>query len=85
MLPSHNLRDERDDSDGGMVICHLGDLLESRRMTITRLSELAGVSVVNLSILKNNRAKAIRFSTLQAICLALDCQPGDLLVLAQPK
>jgi len=48
-------------------------------MTLTRLSELVGVSVVNLSVLKNDRARAIRFSTLTAICDALDCQVGDLL------
>ncbi len=51
-----------------------------REMTLARLSELVGVSVVNLSILKNDRARAIRFSTLAAICDALDCEVGDLLV-----
>ncbi|WP_375237671.1 helix-turn-helix domain-containing protein, partial [Microbacterium schleiferi] len=51
-------------------------------MTLTRLSELVGVSVVNLSILKNDRARAIRYSTLSAICHALDCEVGDLLVRA---
>ena len=51
-------------------------------MTLTRLSELVGVSVVNLSILKNDRARAIRYSTLSAICRALDCDIGDLLVRA---
>ena len=51
-------------------------------MTLTRLSEIVGVSIVNLSILKNDRAKAIRFSTLTAICAALDCEIGDLLVTA---
>ena len=53
-------------------------------MTLARLSELVGVSVVNLSILKNDRARAIRFSTLQAICDALDCQVGDLLEIRRP-
>ena len=53
-------------------------------MTLTRLSELVGVSIVNLSILKNDRARAIRYSTLEAICGVLDCSPGDLLVLS-PK
>jgi len=62
-----------------VVTCHLGELLESRGMTITGLSELVGVSVVNLSVLKNNHAKAIRFSTLLAICAALDCEVGELL------
>ena len=61
------------------VACHLGDLLEARRMTLTALADAVGVSLVNLSVMKNNRAKAIRFTTLTAICDVLDCQPGDLL------
>ena len=60
------------------VVCRLDDLLAAREMTLTALSEQIGVTPVNLSILKNNRAKAVRFSTLTAICDALDCQPGDL-------
>ncbi|MDO9063529.1 MAG: helix-turn-helix transcriptional regulator [Microbacterium sp.] len=64
------------------IHCRLDELLEARGMTLTRLSELVGVSIVNLSVLKNDRAKAIRYSTLTAICEALDCQPGDLLVLS---
>ena len=60
----------------------LDELLEERGMTLTRLSELVGVSVVNLSILKNDRARAIRYSTLSAICAALDCEIGELLVRA---
>jgi putative transcriptional regulator len=62
-----------------LITCNLAQLLNQRGMTVTRLSELVGVSVVNLSILKNNHAKAIRFSTLAAICSALDCSVGDLL------
>ncbi len=58
---------------------HLDRLLAERGMTLTELSERVGVTVVNLSILKNGRAKAIRFSTLTALCEVLDCQPGDLL------
>jgi putative transcriptional regulator len=58
---------------------NLDKLLEERGMTLTKLSELVGVSIVNLSILKNGKAKAIRFSTLTRLCEALDCQPGDLL------
>nr|WP_254259700.1 helix-turn-helix domain-containing protein [Leucobacter chinensis] len=54
-------------------------MLEARGMTLTELSELVGVSVVNLSVLKNDRAKAIRFTTLTAICRALNCDVGDLL------
>ncbi|HET6671743.1 MAG TPA: helix-turn-helix domain-containing protein [Agromyces sp.] len=62
------------------IHCRLDQLLDARDMTLTRLSELVGVSVVNLSVLKNNRARAIRFSTLQAICQVLDCEVGELLV-----
>ena len=63
------------------VHCRLDELLERRGMTLRGLSDLVGVSVVNLSVLKNDRARAIRFSTLQAICEALGCEIGDLLVL----
>ncbi|TFC96748.1 MULTISPECIES: helix-turn-helix domain-containing protein [Cryobacterium] len=62
------------------IHCRLDELLEERQMTLTRLSELVGLSIVNLSVLKNDRARAIRFSTLQAICVALDCEVGQLLV-----
>jgi putative transcriptional regulator len=68
---------EPDEETG--IHCRLDELLEARGMTLTRLSELVGVSIVNLSILKNDRAKAIRFSTLTAICAALECEVGDLL------
>ncbi|MBU8865142.1 helix-turn-helix domain-containing protein [Paenarthrobacter aromaticivorans] len=61
------------------IHCKLDELLELRGMTLTELSRRVGVSLVNLSVLKNDRAKAIRFSTLTAICEALDCQVGDLL------
>jgi putative transcriptional regulator len=67
--------------DAHDVHCRLDELLAARGMTLTRLAEVVGVSVVNLSVLKNDRARAIRFSTLQAICRALDCEIGDLLVL----
>lgn len=60
------------------VRCHLGDILAQRGMTLTELSERVGISTVNLSILKNGRAKAVRFSTLTALCDALACTPGDL-------
>lgn len=69
----------RDDAPSG-IHCGLDGLLAERGMTLTRLSELVGVSVVNLSVLKNDRARAIRFSTLTALCEALDCEVGDLLV-----
>lgn len=57
----------------------LDDLLHDRRMTLTQLSERAGITIVNLSILKTGKARAIRFSTLEAVCSALNCQPGDIL------
>jgi putative transcriptional regulator len=57
----------------------LDDLLYARRMTLTELSEKVDITLANLSILKTGKARAIRFSTLDAICKALDCQPGDLL------
>jgi putative transcriptional regulator len=61
------------------IAIHLDRLLEQRGMTLTQLAEQVDVTIVNLSILKNGRARAIRFSTLTALCEALDCQPGDLL------
>lgn len=61
------------------VRIHLDALLHDRRMTLTDLSEAVDITLANLSILKTGKAKAIRFSTLEAICCALGCQPGDLL------
>jgi putative transcriptional regulator len=61
------------------IAVHLDRLLEQRGMTLTELADKVGVTVVNLSVLKNGRARAIRFSTLAALCQVLDCQPGDLL------
>jgi putative transcriptional regulator len=61
------------------IVIHLDQLLDARGMTLTELAERVDVTVVNLSILKNGRARAIRFSTLTAICDALSCQPGELL------
>jgi putative transcriptional regulator len=61
------------------ITVKLDDLLYARRMTLTDLAEKVGITLANLSILKTGKAKAIRFSTLAAICEALDCQPGDLL------
>ncbi|MCJ1709539.1 helix-turn-helix transcriptional regulator [Microbacterium sp. VKM Ac-2923] len=68
-----------DGDRSGDVTCHLDALLNQRGMTLTELSRHVGVSTVNLSVLKNGHARAIRFSTLKAICAALGCQPGDLL------
>ncbi|WP_233550854.1 helix-turn-helix domain-containing protein [Amnibacterium setariae] len=65
---------------GSSIHCRLDELLSERGMTLTRLSELVGITVVNLSILKNDRARAIRYSTLEAICEVLECDVGDVLV-----
>jgi putative transcriptional regulator len=61
------------------ILVKLEERLWERRMTLTELSERVGISLANLSILKTGKARAIRFSTLDAICRALECQPGDLL------
>jgi putative transcriptional regulator len=61
------------------IIVRLDDMLHARRMTLTELSEKVDITLANLSILKNGKARAIRFSTLEAICAALDCQPADIL------
>jgi len=74
-----------DDAGPTGIHCRLDELLAERGMTLTRLSELVGVSIVNLSVLKNDRARAIRFSTLQAVCEALDCEIGELLVLRRTR
>lgn len=78
----------RDDSlpgEGHRIVCHLDRLLADRQMTLAALAEGVGVTVVNLSILKNDRAKAVRFSTLTRICDVLDCHPGDVFSLKQPS
>jgi putative transcriptional regulator len=61
------------------IIVRLDDLLHQRRMTLTELADQVDITLANLSILKTGKARAIRFSTLEAICAALNCQPGDLL------
>lgn len=61
------------------IVMTLDDMLHRRRMTLTELSARVGITLANLSILKTGKAKGIRFATLEAICDALDCQPGDLL------
>lgn len=67
-----------DGPEAARVLCHLDAVLAERDMTLTELSARVGLTYANLSVLKNNRAKAIRYSTLVALCRALDCQPGDL-------
>ena len=61
------------------IIVNLDVMLARRKMTLSQLSEQVDVTIANLSVLKTNKAKAVRFSTLEAICKALDCQPGDIL------
>ena len=65
------------------IIVNLDVMLAKRKMSLSDLSEKVDISIVNLSILKTGKAKAVRFSTLEAICRALDCQPGDLLEYAE--
>ena len=62
-----------------MIILNLDVMMAKRKMSLNELSERVGITLANLSILKNNRAKAVRFSTLDAICRALNCQPADIL------
>ncbi len=61
------------------IIIHIDVMLARRKMSVTELTERVGITMANLSILKNGKAKAIRLSTLEAICRALECQPGDIL------
>lgn len=67
------------DTDATAITVHLDEMLADRGMTMTELAERVGLTLANMSILKTGKAKAIRFSTLSAICEELDCQPGDLL------
>ena len=67
------------------IIVNLDVMLAKRKMSVTELTEKVGITMANLSILKNGKAKAIRFSTLEAICKALDCQPGDILEYASEE
>lgn len=71
-------------SEPGIIEVHLDTVLAARGMTLTELANRVGVSIVNLSILKNGKVRAIRFSTLTRLCDVLDCQPGDLLSYRRP-
>lgn len=62
-----------------MIVINIDVMLAKRKMSVTELADKVGITMANLSILKNGKAKAVRFSTLEAICKALDCQPGDIL------
>jgi putative transcriptional regulator len=64
------------------IAVRLDEMLDRRRMSLTELSEAVDITLANLSILKTGKARAVRFSTLEAICKTLDCQPGDILVFA---
>lgn len=61
------------------IVINIDVMLAKRKMSVTELTEKVGITMANLSILKNGKAKAVRFSTLEAICRALECQPGDIL------
>lgn len=65
-------------SEHGIAV-HLDDILERKGLTLTELAQRVDITIANMSVLKNGRARAMRFSTLAALCRALDCQPGDLL------
>lgn len=67
------------------IIIHIDVMLAKRKMSVTELSERVGVTMANISILKNGKAKAIRLSTLEAICEVLECQPGDILEYRKDK
>ncbi|MBP3509673.1 helix-turn-helix domain-containing protein [Oscillibacter sp.] len=67
------------------IIVNLDVMMAKRKMSLSELSEKVDITLANLSILKNNKAKAVRFSTLEAICATLDCQPGDILEYAPDR
>jgi putative transcriptional regulator len=67
------------------IIINIDVMLTKRKMSVTELTEKVGITMANVSVLKNGKAKAIRFSTLEAICKALDCQPGDILEYKSPQ
>ena len=68
-----------------MIVVNLDVMLARRKMSLTELSEKVGITIANLSILKNGRAKAVRFETLDRICAVLECQPGDILEFREEK
>ena len=68
-----------------MIVINLDVMMARRKISLNQLSELVGISVPNLSVLKNNKCRAIRFSTLNALCRALDCQPADILSYTDDK
>lgn len=68
-----------------MIVVNLDVMLARRKMSLTQLSEIVGLTMANLSVLKTGKAKAVRFSTLEALCRALECQPGDILEYREDK
>lgn len=66
------------------IIINIDVMLAKRKMSVTELAEKVGITMANISVLKNGKAKAIRFSTLEAVCKALECQPGDILEFREP-
>ena len=79
LTTGHDEEPDGDRGEAGAIRIRLDELLSQRGMTLTELSDQVGITVVNLSVLKNGRARAIRFSTLAGLCAVLGCQPGDLL------
>ncbi len=79
MTPAGGTPDDPDHEAPHTIRVNLDRLLADRQMTLTELAERVGITIVNLSVLKSGRARAIRFSTLSAICRELGCQPGDIL------
>lgn len=77
--PADDPQTEEDDLAGGEIIVNVDVMLAKRKMSVSELAERVGITLPNVSILKNGKAKAIKFSTLARLCEALDCQPGDLL------
>lgn len=67
------------------IIINIDVMLAKRKMSVTELAEKVGITMANISVIKNGKAKAIRFSTLESICMALECQPGDILELSPPS
>ncbi len=66
------------------IIINIDVMLAKRKMSVTELAEKVGITMANISVLKNGKAKSVRFSTLEAICKALECQPGDILEFKKP-
>src|SRR5678815_2087288 len=75
----HQIRERPDGVTNMAIIINIDVMLAKRKMSVTELAEKVGITMANISVLKNGKAKAIRLSTMEAVCKALDCQPGDIL------